>query len=369
MTSASHIDTLVLGGGVVGMSIAYGLARAGDAVRVLDGGDNDFRAARGNFGLIWVQGKGTNKPAYARWTMESSARWPALAQQLVALTGTDVELSQTGGLYMCMDEQELAERSAQLESLKKLLGTPYPYEVLDAGQVRELEPCVGPAVIGAVLGLLDGHVSPLRLLRALVQGFEACGGELVTGIQAQRIEYRAGKFLVHSAGTTHVADKLVLTAGLGNRELAPQVGLRAPVKPVRGQILVSERMQPFLHHPTHYVRQTAEGVVQIGDSKEEVGLDDATTMDELARIARRAERCFPILSKVNVVRSWGALRVMSPDGYPIYQASSDCPGAFVVTCHSGITLAPMHAGPLVDWIRGGPEPAAIQGFKAERFHV
>jgi glycine/D-amino acid oxidase-like deaminating enzyme len=60
---------------------------------------------------------------------------------------------------------------------------------------------------------------------------------------------------------------------------------------------------------------------------------------------------------------------MTPDGYPIYQASEECPGAFVVTCHSGITLAAQHAGPIADWIRGAPEPAILQHFKAERFHV
>jgi glycine/D-amino acid oxidase-like deaminating enzyme len=80
-------------------------------------------------------------------------------------------------------------------------------------------------------------------------------------------------------------------------------------------------------------------------------------------------RCFPVLAQVQVVRTWGALRVMTPDGYPIYQQSRACPGAFVVTCHSGITLAPVHAGPLVDWIRGGTEPAGVRGFDGERFDV
>ena len=161
----------------------------------------------------------------------------------------------------------------------------------------------------------------------------------------------------------------MLAAGLGNRELAPQVGLNAPVKPVRGQILVSERVQPFLRHPTAHVRQTGEGVVQIGDSKEEVGFDDGTTLGELARIARRATRCFPLLANVNVVRTWGALRVMTPDGFPIYQASSDCPGRLRRHLPQRHHAGRQHAGPLVDWMRGGAEPAEIHGFKAERFHV
>jgi glycine/D-amino acid oxidase-like deaminating enzyme len=117
------------------------------------------------------------------------------------------------------------------------------------------------------------------------------------------------------------------------------------------------------------VRQTDEGVVQIGDSHEDVGLDDGTSLATLSGLARRAVRCFPVLAQVNVVRTWGALRVLTPDGFPIYQASSDCPGAFVVTCHSGVTLASMHAGPLVTWIRGGAEPTHIRTFKSERFDV
>jgi glycine/D-amino acid oxidase-like deaminating enzyme len=369
VTATREVDTLVLGGGVVGMAIAYGLAGAGERVRLLDEGDDAFRAARGNFGLVWVQGKGLGHPAYARWTLAAAERWPAFAQELAALTGVDVELSQIGGLTMCLDEQELADRAASLESLRQSLGGHYPYEILDAKGLRAISPLVGPDVVGAVFCPLDGHVSPLRLLRALVQGFESRGGELVAGGRVDRIEQRSGAFHVWVRNTEHVAGRVLLAAGLGNRELAPMVGMKAPVKPNRGQILVSERVQPFLRHPSLYVRQTGEGVVQIGDSKEDVGLDDGTTLEQLSRIALRATRCFPILANVNVVRTWGALRVMSPDGLPIYQASSTCPGAFLVTCHSGITLASLHAGPLVNWLRGGAEPHDIRGFKAERFDV
>jgi glycine/D-amino acid oxidase-like deaminating enzyme len=362
-------DTLVIGGGVVGMSVAYGLARAGERVRLLDEGDDAFRAARGNFGLVWVQGKGLGHPAYARWTVAAAQHWPEFARELAAHTGIDIELSQIGGFTMYLNAAELASRGEKLELIRQLIGVPYPYDILDLAQLRELSPQVGPEVAGASYCPLDGHVSPLRLLRALAQAITTLGGELKAGMHVDHIAYRNGEFRVRTGDTEHVAGKLVLAAGLGNRELAPLVGLAAPVQPIRGQILVTERVQPFLRHPSLHVRQTGEGVVQIGDSKEDVGLDDGTTLDQLARIADHAIRCFPLLGSVNIVRTWGALRVMTPDGYPIYQASTRCPGAFVVTCHSGVTLVPQHAGPLTDWIRGGPEPSDITEFKAERFHV
>jgi glycine/D-amino acid oxidase-like deaminating enzyme len=351
------------------MSVAYGLARLGERVRVLDEGDDAFRAARGNFGLVWVQGKGQGQAQYARWTLAAAQDWGAFAHELAKRTGLDLELSQIGGLTLCLDAAELAERAAAMAAIRKQIGGDYPFEVLDLAQVRELSPWVGPEVVGAIFCPMDGHVNPMRLLRSLVQGFASLNGELLPGGHVDAIAYRGGAFHVQASGTEHVAGKLVLAAGLGNRDLAPLVGLEAPVTPNRGQILVTERVQAFLKHPTMQVRQTGDGVVQIGDSKEDVGFDDGTTMAQLSRIAARATRCFPLLKTVNIVRTWGALRVMSPDGFPIYQASSSCPGAFLVTCHSGITLAARHAGALSEWIHGSTEPVDIQGFKAQRFHV
>lgn len=369
MTPTREVDTLVIGAGVVGMSVAYGLARAGERVCVLDQGDDAYRAARGNFGLVWVQGKGLGNPAYARWSIGAARQWPAFASELAQASGVDVALSQIGGLNMGLDEAELAAGAAALEAIRQQLDGDYPYEVLDPDALRKLCPLVGPDVVGALFCPLDGHVSPLLLLRALVQSYQSLGGVLRTGAQAEQIVHAGGQFRVHAGGIDHVGGKLVLAAGLGNRALAPAVGLAAPVAPNRGQVLVSERLQPFLRHPTLHVRQTGEGVVQIGDSKEDVGLDDGTTLAQLGRIAARAVRYFPLLASVNIVRTWGALRVMSPDGLPIYQASTQCPGAFVVSCHSGVTLAAQHAGNLVAWIRGGIAPREIAAFTAGRFHV
>uniref|UniRef100_UPI001F21143F NAD(P)/FAD-dependent oxidoreductase n=1 Tax=Falsiroseomonas oryziterrae TaxID=2911368 RepID=UPI001F21143F len=174
---------------------------------------------------------------------------------------------------------------------------------------------------------------------------------------------------VATAQGTIEAARVALAAGLGNAALAPMVGLAAPVRPQRGQVMVTEKTAPFLHHPMATLRQTDEGGVMIGDSKEEAPEDEAVGPGVLAAMARRAIRMFPLLGGLNIVRSWGALRVMSPDGFPIYDESPTAPGAFVVTCHSGVTLAAAHAGPLAAMIARGALDASVADFSARRFDV
>ena len=360
-------DVIVIGGGLVGTAVAYGLALVGRNVTVLDEGDDVFRASRGNFGLIWVHGKGREVPPYARWTRESARQWPALAARMRDDTGIDVQVKQPGGLFLCFSNAELEARSERLAAIRDEAGGDYPFEILDRAALLQRLPQVGPMVVGASYSPMDGHVNPLKMLRALHSACTRRGVVLKTGHGVQRITHAGGLFTAHSGDQQFRAPKVVLAAGLGNARLAGHVGLHAPVRPNRGQLIVPERTEQILGYPTGYIRQTDEGSIQLGDSMEEVGYDDSTTTDALAHIARRGVASFPMLGRLNVVRVWGALRVMTPDGYPIYQESSACPGAYVVTCHSGVTLAAAPAFRIAPWIDGAAVPDELSAFRGDRF--
>ena len=114
----SSSDVIVIGGGLVGTAVAYGLGQLGKSVTVLDEGDDAFRASRGNFGLIWVHGKGRGVPHYARWTRESARLWPALAARLQGETGIDVQARQNGAFNLCFSEAELEARSERLAAVR-----------------------------------------------------------------------------------------------------------------------------------------------------------------------------------------------------------------------------------------------------------
>ena len=365
-----HVDVAVIGGGLVGAAIAFGLRALGPRLAVLDEGDVAWRASRGNFGLIWVQGKGQGLPAYGAWTQQSARAWPELAAALHKNTGVDVALRQRGGLHVCLSAEELDARAATMSALLAQSGFErYAIEVLDRAGVVARLPGVGPDVVGGTWSELDGDCNPLRLLRGLHAAIAAAGGEIITGAAIDVIEPRAHGFVLRSARGVFECETLVLAAGLGNARLAPMAGLAAPVVPNKGHIIVTERVAPFLSMPLETIRQTDEGTVMIGDSQQARGFDDTLELPVLAVLANRAAQVFPQLRGVRVNRTWAALRVMSPDGFPIYAQSTRHPGAFLATCHSGVTLAAAHAYYLAPAIGAGALPPEFLPFAAERFDV
>jgi glycine/D-amino acid oxidase-like deaminating enzyme len=333
---------------------------------MLDEGDIAFRAARGNFGLVWVQGKGTDFPPYAQWTWTSAQSWPELNAELQGISGEDIGYRRPGGVEICLDAGEF-ERTE--EAMRRLQSHAHHFEfqMLDRRALSELLPGLGPDVAGGCYSLADGHVNPLGLLRSLHHCFKAKGGQIDNGSRVIAIRRRETSFDVDTTTGHYQGARVILAAGLGTEALAAMIGMKIPLRPERGQILVTERLRPFLSMPVSMVRQTTEGSVQLGASKENVGFDEGTLTTVMNRIAKRAVRVFPHLARARIVRAWGALRVMTPDTYPIYAQSRQHPGAFAAVCHSGVTLAAAHALHLAAAIDEGILPENVTPMNAGRF--
>lgn len=360
-------DYAIVGGGVVGLSVAWGLLRRGRSVTVIDGEDGAFRASRGNFGLIWVQSKGMKQPRYAQWSQQSASIWAEFAKELGDNTGTAVTIEQRGGYDLHFSEEELQATVAQYEALKQQLGGDYPFDVLGHNALRKEEPHIGSKVVGAILHHQDGHANPLKLLTALAADVRRLGGRVLTGQTVTKVTKPDGFRFTCADGTNVGAEKVVLAAGLGAAQLGPMMGFKAPIRAQRGQILITEKLSKLINRPSLIARQVDEGGIQIGATNEDVGMDDRVTQSGLSGLAADAIAAYPALAKAQVVRSWGALRVLSPDGLPIYQESIDMPGAYLVTCHSGITLAAAHGCLLPDWLEGTQAAPDLDVFSEARF--
>nr|WP_321980059.1 FAD-dependent oxidoreductase [uncultured Cohaesibacter sp.] len=359
----------IIGGGVVGMSLAWGLLKHGYTVTILDGSDGSFRASRGNFGLIWIQGKGAKAPHYAKWSRLSASLYADFAEELTEATGIPLGLEQNGGFDYHFSEESLQKTVQSYERLKQEFDGDYPFEILRGDDLRKEEPTLGPDIVAGILHHDDGHLNPLKLLRALQQDVQKMGGIYLTNRHVVDVSKTDHFTLTCADKETFHSERVILAAGLGSRDLGPKMGFVAPLEPERGQVLITEKLPRMIHRPSVTARQVDEGGIQIGATNERVGFDDGTTIDGIAFLAAEAIRTHPFLAKTKLVRSWGALRVMSKDGLPIYQQSQSMPGAYLVTCHSGITLAAVHGKLLPSWFDQKNDAPNLEKFSEDRFKL
>ena len=371
MTAGAELDVAVIGGGLVGSCLALGLARLGRRVGLFDEGDAAPRASRANFALVWVQSKGLGMPEYAGWTIRSSEAWAEFAAGLRQECGLDVAFERPGGFHLALSEAELSDRADALRRLHNQPGiVSYSTEIVERRRLQRMLPDLGPGVVGGSYCALDGHCNSLKLHRALHLCLAARGVRLLVGRRVTAVRHAQGAFRLATRAGEFACEKVVIAAGNASMQLAPSLGLSAPMRPNRGQIIVTERVRPFLRHPIVSIRQTDEGTVMIGDSQLEGSDPDQLTVAVSALMAERAVRTFPVLSRLNVVRMWSGIRVMTEDGFPIYDQSQCCPGAFVVCCHSGVTLAANHAMTLAPMIAAGRlEESVVGAFSGRRFDV
>jgi hydrogen cyanide synthase HcnC len=361
-------DAIVIGGGMVGGAIAFGLARAGARVTVFDEGDVAFRAARANFGNISVQGKGVGRPEYLRWTRRSADLWPTLASELTERTGVNLAFRRPGALRLCLGEDEWNARARLMEDVRAESGNlGYDYDMLDRDAVAEMVPGLGPDVVGASFTLYDSECTPLYVLRSMHAAITGLGGRYVPGARVTAVKAAGGTFIVEAGGERASAPRIVVSAGLGSPDLAGQLGLAMPLRPERGQVIITERARRSIPMTLGLIRQTAEGGFMLGRSSEDAGLNDRTTTATLGSIAATAVRLLPYLADLQVVRAWGGLRIMAPDAFPIYDRSEEFPGAYAATCHSGVTLAAAHALKLAPAILEDHVPPELASFTAKRF--
>jgi len=368
--SKRGFDVAVIGGGMIGPALSLGLLARGLRVCILDEGDDVLRVARGNFGLVWFQGKGFGMPRYVDWTRRSASLYPDFAAELKEFTGVDIGHANPGGLELLLGEEELAHRQHFIGQIyQQGGGKDYEVEFLDRKQVDEMLPGVALSdeVVGASYSPIDGHVNPLFLLRAMHTRFQQLGGTYLPQHRVSGVRKNGAAYDVMTEAGTVGAGKVVIAAGHGLKELGPPLGLDIPIRPQRGHILVTERTKQILPMPMSAFRQTAEGSIMLGVSAEEAGYNDQVDTATVAKIAERAARTIPALRGLNIVRSWAALRVLTPDKCPVYAESQSHPGIYGIASHSGVTLAAVNAKVAANWIAGDPPPDEFQAFGVERF--
>jgi len=343
------MDVLVIGGGVIGLGVAWELARRGAQVRLLERG----RIGDGhNLGLrsgSFASGRGpsTSLDPLDRLRGLSHAAYPRWADVIFSETGIDVGLRHCGGYYLASSVGEAASLVASVDYWQDL---GLKVERLAAEGLAEHVPAIAAWAKSskfktAVYSEAESQVRPPDLLRGLAQACrvagvrvdEFVGGELVRrgGRAAFRVAHRDGSGVAGNSWQDITADAIVLCGGVWSGQAAEDFGLKMSLVPIRGQMLLYRLASPpfrsIVNEGHRYFVPRDDGHVLVGSGEEEVGFQNGTTPECLAMLAQWAQGLLPELAALKPVNAWSGLRPATFDGFPIIGVVPDAANLFVAS--------------------------------------
>lgn len=409
MTPSSTTRVLVVGGGIIGVSAAYHLARRGADVLLLERSELAAGASRGNAGTVSPGHPPLNKPGRVgtalRWMADPTSplyiqpRWdPGLwgwlldfarnctdtrvhevmevlsplghealrhFDELVEEWEIDCGYRRDGYMDVCRTEDGLADARHEAEMIR-----PYGYhpETLDGEEVRAREPTLG-SVAGGVFYPEAATLEPHRFLSGLARAAREVGAELREGVEVTGVLREGGRAcgVRIGRGDRLEADAVVLATGPFSMALAREVGVSLPVQPGKGyhqDIPVAPRGAPPLRtacvlHESSVFCTPMDGVVRFAGTMEFSGLNDTVRRPRLEQLTRAARCYFPGLGAHPPESEWCGLRPVSSDGLPVVGPVPGLEEVVVATGHGmlGLTLGPVTGSLVADWVLdGGPDP-------------
>jgi glycine oxidase len=369
-------DVLVIGGGVIGVGVAWRCAQRGLKVTVVDPapGSGASSAAAGMLAPATELHYG--EQALLQLNLDSARRYPQFAAELAAASGHDVGYRRSGALVAAWDDADLANLR-DLQAFGSSLGV--ATELLTGREIRRREPALASAVAGGLYAPDDHAVDNRRLHAALLEAVRVSGGELRRE-RVVALEKSATRVSGIRTDQGHAisADTVVLAAGAWSAQLPdPGGGALPPIRPVKGQtVRLHVPGPPLLRHVIRgtikgspvYLVPRDDGELVVGASSEEVGFDLAPRAGAVYELLRDAQSLIPLLGEVQFGEVSTSVRPGSPDNAPIIGRSS-IPGLVLATGHyrNGILLTPVTADGIADLISTGSVPDVLAGFSVDRF--
>jgi glycine oxidase len=365
----------IIGAGVVGLGIAWRLARRAE-VLLFDRGKAGSGASHAAAGMLAACCEAEpGEEALVTLGRDSQARWPSFADELLQASGIDVELRREGTLVLALTADDQAELAHRLEFQQQKLGLPLQW--LPAAATRAREPHLAGKIAGAVFSPEDHQVDNRKLTEALRIAAAAAGAQIHEHTAVKEISSQAGRAdgIVLDDGTRIAADIVVLAAGAWSRGIA---GLppdrRPPVRPVKGQMLAlrMDAAAPLLNHvlwaPGAYLVPRRDGRLIVGGTVEEKGFDDTITAGGMLTLLEAAWRAIPAIEELPIDEIWVGHRPGSRDDAPIL-GRAPLENLIYATGHhrNGILLAPVTADAMAKLILDDVVEPAIRPFGLERF--
>jgi glycine oxidase len=368
-------DVIVIGGGLIGCSIALRLAQAKLRVMVLDRGEPGAEASRAAAGMIAPQGETPEPDAFFSLCAASHALYPGFISEVEELSGQEVGFRREGSLLVAVKEKQVAE-------LEKLYWTQtragLPLERLTPASLQHKMPGLS-SKIRLALGVSEDYwVDNEKLTHAVIEATQRLGVTFHAHCAAEDLKVRENRVeAIHAnsgrgGGTTPFsAGCFVLAAGCWSEAVAAQVGLALPMQPCRGQMMEFEspRELPYvIRGGSHYLVPRAARRVVVGTTVEYAGFDKAVTAEGLQSILEGAMRFAPFLKDCVFRRAWAGLRPDTLDHRPVL-GYSKLQNLILATGHfrHGILLAPVTAQQISELVLAGSTSLSLEAYRPTRF--
>lgn len=384
-------DVAVVGGGVVGLAVARAVARRGLSVTLVESRQPGAEASSAAGGMLAPQAEADEHDEFFDLLCASRDLYPSFADALAEESGVNIELDQTGTLYLALreeDEEELERRHAWQS------GAGLAIELLTPEDVRALEPAVSPRVRLALRFPRDWQVENRQLVRALAASALRAGVRVLTHTEARGVRVVAGRVAgVETSRGTLSAGAVVLAAGAWASRVplleagrdgrdARTRGFEHPsVEPVRGQMLCFEHAaveMPALRHvvysPRGYLVPRRDGRLLAGSTTEHAGFDCSLTAGGVHAVASHALEIAPAVERLRLADAWAGLRPKADDDWPVIGESPEVRSLFYATGHyrNGILLAPATGEIVAGLVTDGSTdflPRAVALFSPARFRA
>ena len=363
-------DVVIVGGGVIGLSIAYRLAREGVGSTVLDRGGLGQGASWAGAGMIppHVERLRTNPTVELRsW---SAVLYPEWSAALLEETGIDNGYRRTGGVDVAWTpaEDDELKTSAGRWRAEKII-----YERMSPADFARVEPALNPGLRVAYYLPDRAQIRNPRHLKALIASLEARGVDLRPGSGAIGFESTGGRVsAVRTESGPIACGRVVVAAGAWSSALLEGLGIRVETPPIKGQIVLLKGDRPALRriveHGKMYLVPRDDGRVLIGATEEDAGFDTRTTPEALRDLLAEARSLCPGLAGLEVERSWAGLRPGSVDSKPYLGPAPGYSNAIVATGHkrAGLQLAPATAEVIADLVLGREPRVDLTPYRLDR---
>jgi len=362
-----HPDVAIIGGGVIGLTTAYFLAREGVSVQLFDRSTMGTEASWAGAGIIPPGNALRAATAYDRLRASSSEAFPTLSAELRARTGID------NGYRVCGGIEVFGENTAAATELWKAEGI--VFEAFTLVEASQQDPELRLPLAAAYLLPGMAQVRNPWHLRALGFACEALGVKLVSNQPIHRMRTCGSRIeaAIDESGIEHVADKFLYASGAWTDQLLAPVGIRTGVHPVRGQIVLFRSSQPLLRRIVNvdkqYLVPREDGRILAGSTEEpEAGFEKRTTEEGVDSLIRFATELVPALTAATIEKTWAGLRPGSIDGLPYLGRLPDFENAFVAAGHfrAGIQLSPATASVMCELLTERKPSIPLDDFRVGR---